>query len=784
MKILHITDSHATVKAPKSRQDVYYYSFLRKLYEVGYIVKHSNIDLILHTGDLFHSPHISDKFTGQVAEIIKTFNVPMYVVPGNHDIDGYNIDTLEQTKLGLLYKTGVVRELDRLNPLKLSTTINNNKINIAISGQEYYPYIDSGNADDFLMQQTEADLNILCIHGYIADKPQNPNIKHTLISNINTDADIVLSGHFHQSFCVERNDGVGFYNPGSMMRTEQNEYNKTHMPSYGILEISCDNEGVFYNYELHKFKTALASDIVFDFNNKIIEQQKIITLDTFKYTLSNTVSNIKTNINAISIIDELSKKQNIDKEVYDLVIDTINKSKQDSPDTFDVKQGYIVSKDKIYIKKLEINNFQSHKNTVLEFNDNLNVIVGVTNNGKTSIIRAILWVIDDYPSGNAFITTNEKQCSVKITFSNNSYIERKRTLSSPGSYKIGYYDENNQFIESEYKGFHNEIPVEVLNIHQMPLINITKDLVTHLNVMNQFDKPFLLTESPIVKASAIGRITGTHIIDNAVKLLGKDKLSYSKDIKTHTNTLKELEEKKNNLRDVDKLKLIEKNINVIRNKIIDLNNQLNQALDINNNYKTYKYQLDWYLIKLNKCNAILDKKDLFNLIFDKYDLYKKSLDLNNIYHNNLNSLSDYNNSLFKNKLILELGFVINQLKSFDKYNNLYIKYNNLITERGINLIRLDIYKNVLNIKPLITNIENNYDNYNKCLKLQENYSNNIDLLNNKTIELDKINKLKEQILVDIQTEINGILKDNICPCCGQKINNDHKENIFKYLSRE
>ena len=32
MRILHITDSHGTVKSPESRTDVYYITFLRKMY--------------------------------------------------------------------------------------------------------------------------------------------------------------------------------------------------------------------------------------------------------------------------------------------------------------------------------------------------------------------------------------------------------------------------------------------------------------------------------------------------------------------------------------------------------------------------------------------------------------------------------------------------------------------------------------------------------------------------------------------------------------------------------
>ena len=157
MKILHITDSHGTVKGPESRTDIYYITFLKKLYELGYIIKHQGIDMVVHTGDLFHTARVSDKFAGQVSEQMKAWGVPIYVVPGNHDIEGYTTDTIDQTKLGLLAKTGVIHLLDRDHPV----TVNTGQYTVAISGQEYYAHIDEGNAADFEMQQDYADLNLL-----------------------------------------------------------------------------------------------------------------------------------------------------------------------------------------------------------------------------------------------------------------------------------------------------------------------------------------------------------------------------------------------------------------------------------------------------------------------------------------------------------------------------------------------------------------------------------------------------------------------------------------------
>ena len=79
MKILHVTDSHGTMKTPENRTDSYYYSFLKKLAELYYVSARDSIDFIIHTGDLFHSSRVSNKFMGQVSEIIKR-------IKNNHNI--------------------------------------------------------------------------------------------------------------------------------------------------------------------------------------------------------------------------------------------------------------------------------------------------------------------------------------------------------------------------------------------------------------------------------------------------------------------------------------------------------------------------------------------------------------------------------------------------------------------------------------------------------------------------------------------------------------------------
>lgn len=571
MKILHITDSHGTVKAPESRQDVYYISFLRKLYEVGMVVKALNVDMVIHTGDLFHTARVSDKFTGQVAELIKATNVPFYVVPGNHDIEGYTTDTIDQTKLGLLAKTGVIKILDRENPVVLTCNQNGEEYTVAISGQEYYAHIDEGNMRDFEMQQDECDLNILAIHGYISDTPQHPDIKHTMCQDIITDADLILSGHYHRQFEWSDGQNLDIFNPGSMMRVDQTEYNKTHTPQYGILDIHLDDQGyVVWNYKFHAFKVARPSTEVFDYSSKYKARHASITLEGFKTSLANSMPQVNMHTNNIpSIIHNICQNASVDAPVEKKALDLYNLTLQSIPDEFEAPAGFIESPHNKKIAKVEIKNFQSHEDTTVVFDQGLNIIVGESNNGKTSILRAIMWAVDNQPLGTDFIMAGKDECKVTITYDDGTFISRGRTMKDTGYYKVGYIDENGKLQTAEYRGFTNAIPIEVVNTHQMPKVSITKDIETHLNVASQLDPPFLITESPMSKASAIGRITGTHVLDAGVKDCNKTIQGNKKTIKVHADTLVEKDTELRALPDIDALEKVNAAYQVILKAVED-----------------------------------------------------------------------------------------------------------------------------------------------------------------------------------------------------------------------
>ena len=780
MKILHITDSHGTVKGPESRKDIYYITFLRKLYELGYVVKKEKIDMVIHTGDLFHTARVSDKFAGQVSEMIKSWQVPVYVVPGNHDIEGYTTDTIDQTKLGLLAKAGVIQLLDRDNPITITANQDGEEYTVAISGQEYYAHIDEGNMQDFEMQQDEADFNILAIHGYIADTAQHPNIKCTMVGDIVTDADVILTGHYHRQFEWNGPD-VDIYNPGSMMRVEQTDYNKTHMPQYGILDIHLVSSGaVGYNYTFHEFKIAQPSTTVFDYNSKYKAKAASITLEGFKTSIANTMNQMSTSAvtNIIDIINNICANTNVDTATQKKVLDIYNDTLQSIPDEFEVQQGFIQAQNQKYITSVTLKNFQAHKDTTVQFDKGLNIIVGESNNGKTSILRGILWAIDNQPLGNDFIMAGENDCSVTINFSDGTYIKRGRTVKNTGYYEIRYIDDNGKYIDQTYRGFTNAVPVEVANVHQMPKVNITKDIETHLNVLSQLDGPFLLTESPLVKASAIGRITGTHVIDAAIKesnktIQGNRKLvkSYSEDLQQKENERKQLPDIKSMEAFTKKYAYIVKYITKLNDSVIKLNADLQQI----NQYQQQMIQ------EKEKCERLKKVAALLPIIQTAKDKFNKVIFL----HRKLTKYQELSLQIEQNQISIERGKYFAKLKplvdkavanilNVSRLNDYVDKVNTL--KNDINISKFNktfMSKYALVAKSIIVHcqVANTYVSKlaPKIDEISDMDLRQIDLCRSVTTTKKNIKSIKANI-TKIQKERNQfILDQGYCPCCGQKV---------------
>ena len=154
------------------------------------------------------------------------------------------------------------------------------------------------------------------------------------------------------------------------------------------------------------------------------------------------------------------------------------------------------------IKSLQISNFQAHKETKLELDSGVNVIAGASDAGKSSILRALLWVINNRPSGDSVRNYECKKgdsVDVRINLGKDGDISKQR-VEGKSIYKKG---------NKKFEAFKQDVPSEISEA-----LNLSD-----INIQAQHDSYFLLKDSPGEVARKLNEITGLDIIDRLFKYI-------------------------------------------------------------------------------------------------------------------------------------------------------------------------------------------------------------------------------------------------------------------------
>lgn len=166
------------------------------------------------------------------------------------------------------------------------------------------------------------------------------------------------------------------------------------------------------------------------------------------------------------------------------------------------------------IVKLTIENFQSHAHTEIDFSPGLTVIVGESDRGKSAVVRALRWLFFNEPRGTDFIRVGQGECRVTAEFADGTRLVRERSVSkNRNRYVIVRPGQEPQIFE----GFGSEVPQEVVALHGMRPVFLDEDQELVLNLAGQLEPPFLLSSPGSLKARAIGRLHGVHLVDAALR---------------------------------------------------------------------------------------------------------------------------------------------------------------------------------------------------------------------------------------------------------------------------
>ena len=341
------------------------------------------------------------------------------------------------------------------------------------------------------------------------------------------------------------------------------------------------------------------------------------------------------------------------------------------------------------IKKIRLENFQSHKDSFLEFHPGVNSIIGSSNQGKTSILRGLYWTVYNRPSALRLISHwNRDKNGNPIKDSKVTIENDKSIISRIKNKELNGYEINKKSLEA----IGMDIPEEIQTAFNLEEVNIQK----------QMDAPFLLSETAGEVARFFNRIIRLDLIDKVLSNAESLRRSLNKDIVNNEKRESELDKA------IEKLDWIEE-AEILTSKWQELQDKEKQIL-------IKKEKLEVNIEEINLNNKIIKE------VFDIKKTEEKISEIEDLTHKQ-EKIRDKINSL-------EI--------SIGDYNNKLTVLNNLFDSQ----VAEEIYNRIEN---LLYNKENETKIYNKLFSDIEDIKEN----ENKVVEVIKVIKDLTLLIPDI-----------------------------------
>jgi DNA repair protein SbcC/Rad50 len=220
------------------------------------------------------------------------------------------------------------------------------------------------------------------------------------------------------------------------------------------------------------------------------------------------------------------------------------------------------------IESIRLRNFQSHKHTRLTFTPGINVITGSSDVGKSSIMRAIRWVITNRPTGTAFAShfCDKPTTSVMLTIDG-------KTVTRTRSKSINCY----KLAKQEFKAVRTDVPDEITDF-----INLSDDI----NLQGQHDQYFLLQDSSGEVAKKLNKVANLDIIDFSLKSVNANLSNTNRDI---TNLNANIEDLTEQLVVYDNLDIVEKMCGALTDQFVNISECKRSIDDLENLIERIEY---------------------------------------------------------------------------------------------------------------------------------------------------------------------------------------------------
>lgn len=253
------------------------------------------------------------------------------------------------------------------------------------------------------------------------------------------------------------------------------------------------------------------------------------------------------------------------------------------------------------LKQIELFNYESHVHSIIDLTEGINVFSGSSGQGKSSIRRAITWVMTNKPNGSAMISwsafntkgVQTEPCRVILTF-DDLVIERQK-----GPTLNGYLINNEKVLEA----VGTSLPDEVAS-----LLN-----VSDINHEDQLGSPFLLSESSGEVARYLNRIVNLDEADRFQSEVESKRQKCNKDIATTEGSIKRLTESVESLSWLDKaeslISQIESKDTIIEGKEATISS-IKQSIS---DYEDLSRKMDSYRGVPEKATVLIKKIESFDI---------------------------------------------------------------------------------------------------------------------------------------------------------------------------
>jgi DNA repair protein SbcC/Rad50 len=155
------------------------------------------------------------------------------------------------------------------------------------------------------------------------------------------------------------------------------------------------------------------------------------------------------------------------------------------------------------LEKMLLENVQRFERLEVEFSPGITCILGESDKGKSSLLRALRWICLNKPRGDSIIRWGEKLCRVRAKWDGHK-IKRERN----GSTNVYQLDKKEPF-----KAFRDEVPPDIQDVLRL----------SSYNFQSQQDPIFWFNLSPPELARELNKLVDLELIDTVMSRLDSRK---------------------------------------------------------------------------------------------------------------------------------------------------------------------------------------------------------------------------------------------------------------------